>query len=150
MRGPDLRLDREAHLVVAATLHQVEQVGEARDPRAVDRLLVRVLPGVVAAGIQAADIVRLQLRPGKRMDRRPAPVEKLAACVARDRRVERWIVIDHEHSVARDRDVELERGDAKVERALERRKRVLRREAAHAAMALKIEGVRCAAEKQRA
>ena len=50
---PDLGFDRKAHLVVAAALHQVKQVREARDPRAVDRLLVRVRPGVVAAGIEA-------------------------------------------------------------------------------------------------
>jgi hypothetical protein len=84
------------------------------------------------------------------MDRRSAPVEKLSARVARDRRIERRVVINHEHPIARDRDVELERRHAKRKRALKGRQRIFGREAARAAMALQVESLGGARQEQRA
>src|SRR6185436_1566821 len=84
------------------------------------------------------------------MDRRAAPLEESAGRIARGIRVERTVVVDHHHSVTRDRGIELKRGDAECKRALERGKCVLRREAARAAMPLQIERVRSNRERERA
>ena len=61
-------------------------------------------------------------------------------------RIEQGIVRDHEHAVLRHGEVGLERRDADRERTLECNERILRREAARAAVTLEVEGVRARGE----
>ena len=63
-------------------------------------------------------------------------------------RIERAVVADDQHAVLGHREIEFERGHADAERGLERRERVFRREAARAAMALQIEGMRGRGEQE--
>ena len=54
--------------VVARLLHQVEEVGQAGNARAVDRLLVGEALRVVGAGLEPTDVVALQFVEGEGAD----------------------------------------------------------------------------------
>ena len=100
------------------------------------------LPRVAGRRVEPPDVVALELGVAQRVDHRPGRAEPLAVRSARGVRHQPALVRDHHHAVARHPDVELERGHADRERARERGQRVLRREAARAAVALEVEGMR--------
>ena len=103
------------------------------------RLLRRELAPVGARRVDAADIEHLQFAERQRLDQRAARCQPAALCIARDRRVQRRIVRDHDDAVGGDRGVHLERRHADLQRTLERGQGVFRLVPARAAMALQIE-----------
>ena len=126
----------------AAALHQIEQLGQRRDARAVDRPLLGKARRIGAARLEPADVVALHLGERERADRRAFGVEEFPVRTARVIRIEPAVVADDQHVVPGHREIELERRDADRERGLEGRERVLGRKAARAAMALQVERVR--------
>ena len=60
-RWRDLGLDVEAHVLGAAAAHQIEQLGQCRNARAVPGTLFGKVRRVGAAGLEPADIVALHL-----------------------------------------------------------------------------------------
>src|SRR4051794_502082 len=131
-----LRLDVEAN--GAARLRQLKQLAEARDARAVDRLLLREVARVGAVRPEAADVVALQLGEGQAVDRRGAAYPATVG-PARDVAIQAAVVVDDDDAVFRHADVELEGTDAKLEGAGEGRKGILRQVAARAAVALHVD-----------
>src|SRR5687767_15212118 len=94
MRGVDLRLDVEAHRAVAALLDERKDVGETGDALAVDRLLFGKRSGVLAARLDAADVVLPELLVGEVDDRRSRRIQEPARGVARMVGAEQAIVAD--------------------------------------------------------
>ena len=143
VRRVDLGLDVEAHGPVAAPFDQREDVSEARDALAIDRLLLRERRRILATRPDAADVVLAQLLIGEVDDRRTRLLEEPARGVARVVGTEQAVVADDDHAIFGHSAVELERRDADRERPRETGQRVLRGEAASAAMALEVEGRAC-------
>ena len=92
------------------------------------------------AGLDAADVVALQLGERQAVDGGARRGEPRAVGPAHDVGVQHGIVRQHEHAVPGDGEVGLERRDADLERPGKAGERVLRRQPARAAVALQIEG----------
>jgi hypothetical protein len=103
---------------------------------------------IVRARPDAPDVVARELLEAQAADERPGRRDPCAVRAARDIRVERAVVVDHHHAVARDADIELERRDAHRGRPLEAGERVLGRVAARAAVALEVESLGCVCHEE--
>ena len=143
-RRIELGLDVETDMLVARAPHEIDHLFQRRNARrrdagAVQRALLGELLGVLTAGSDLADIVGLHLGERQRVQQRPGRRNIVAGRIAGEIGVEPPLMRDDEHAVAGHTDVELERIDMKVQRPAERLQRVLRMQAATAAMRLDIE-----------
>ena len=133
--GVHFRLDVEPHFAFAC---EGEELGEARDARAVERLL---LWEMAARNRCRGEAGRRRSAAARRRSSEwigVALLDPFAIRAARDGRVEAAVVVHHHDAVPRHADVELERGDAELQRELEGGQRVLGQVAARAAVALHV------------
>ena len=140
LAGEDLGLDVEVDARGPVFVDQLEQGCQRRNALAVARRLVRELLAVGAFGVAAPHVERLHLRQCQRLDQRPALLEPLALRIAGDGLEQRRLVRDYRDAIGCDGDVQFQRADPDLQRPLEGCQRVLRRQAAGAAMALQIKG----------
>ena len=157
--GERLRRARAAEILVSmlkrtrslpALLHEREQVGEPRDARAVDRLLLREALRVVRPRLDPPHVVARELLVRERVDRRPARLEPPSVGAARDVGIERgswWITTTPSRVTPTSSSSVVD-----AERRAPPRKAgsvFSGASAARAAVALEVEGRRAAVERER-
>jgi len=141
----DLGLDVQSHVRITRTAHECDDLGERRYARTGDRDLIRKLRRIGAAGPNSSDVVPLDL--GEREPHIWNPRRRHIAPIgaAREVRIEPALVGDHDHVIARDAHVELERVHAHRQRIRKRCQRVFRTQRASAAVGFDVEhdGISC-------
>jgi len=139
----DLGFERETHVAVLIASHKIEQLRERGDACPIHGLLLRELRGIAATRPDASDIQALHLRPVHVVDvpRRPW-FQPASLIIAGDVRVERPVVVQHQHAVTGDRDVGLERGRPLGKGQLEGSLSVLGPVPARTSMTLQVECLR--------
>ena len=110
--------------------------------RAVYGLLVRELLRIFASGLDAADVVALELGQRQAVDRGNGRDEPGAVRAPHDVGIEYRVMRQHENPVLGDGEVGLKRRHADFERPGKAGKRVLGRQAPSAAVALQVESSR--------
>src|SRR5262252_3071339 len=129
----------EADMIGLRLPCQIEYLHQRRDADAIPSPLLWKGRGVDRSGLQASDVIALQLCQCERMDRGPLGVEKLPVRGAGVVGVETAVVADDENPVAGHGEIELERRHPDRQRHGEGWERVFRRQAACAAMTLQVE-----------
>ena len=114
----------------------------------VNRLLLGEWPAVGTCRIQAADVVLQKFGVGERADHRAGLGEPSAVRAPGRGRMGPQLVRDHDHAVLGDTGIEFERGDPDGQRGGKCRERVLRGQAACAAMTLQVQGERGKSRQQ--
>jgi len=118
---------------------QREHLCEGRDTGTIVRTLLGQRGGIGSPRLEPAHVVAFELFQGEGIDWRPALGEEGAICSAGDIGVEPFVVMDDNNPVLAHAHVQLQGRNADRQSRAEGFDRVLRSEAARAAVALKIE-----------